>query len=167
MEKIIKFFRKYKSGDTPQGEILTDVYINPFFNWWMRLSANNLKNKIELVNSLELVKDLKKIEREVQLLIDELSLIIKNTPDRKGKEFYNGTQTLQEFYSEYGMVILGEYNGYVMADYLGNLTFKPYIYNLISEITTYADGQMFPTEKEKQEAKLSLVQSIVDALENF
>ena len=167
MSRLKEFFPKYQSANLKEGEMLIDVNINPFFNWWMRLSANNLKNKIELINSLELVKDLKKIEREVQGLVDELKNIVEITPNRKGREFYNGRQTLKEFYDEYGKTILGSYNGYVMTNYLGNLDFKPYIYNLVAEITTYADGEMFPTEKEKQEAKLELVQSIFDALENF
>lgn len=167
MARLKEFFPKYQSGNVKEGQMLIDVNINPFFNWWMRLSANNLKNKIELINSLELVKDLKKIEREVQGLVDELKNIIEITPDRKGREFYNGRQTLKEFYDDYGKTILGKSNGYVMTDYLGNLDFKPYIYNLVAEITTYADGEMFPTEKEKQEAKLELVESIFEALENF
>lgn len=166
MQQVKAFFPKYQNN-AKEGEMLVDVNINPFFNWWMRLSANNLKNKIELINSLELVKDLKKIEREIQSLIDELNVIVEMTPDRKGNEFYNGSITLKEFYLETGKTILGNWNGYVMVDIRGNLSFKPYIYNLVSEITNYAEGIMFPTEKEKQEAKLNLVQSIVDALENF
>lgn len=170
MYSINNFFPKYDKS-TDEGQVLIDVNINPFFNWWMRLSANNLKNKIELVNSLELVKDLKKIENQLQLLVEELDMIVKQTPNPnkqgKNEEFWNGYQTLQEFYKSIGIEILSNDDGYSITDKVGKFNFKAYIYTITSEITTYADGIIFKTEKEKQIAKVELVESIFKALENF
>lgn len=159
----IKDFRKSDSDE--DAKLLIDVNVNPFFNWWMRLSANNLKNKIELINSLELVKDLKKIQNELQGLIDELGLIVEKTPVPTKDNFVDKSGiTLKQFYKHYGEILLAKYN---ITNYSGKLDFKPYIYTITSEITTYAEGNMFETSKESKAIKDSLAESITQALENF
>jgi hypothetical protein len=166
LSNVKLYIKGFRTATTEKdAELLIDVNVNPFFNWWMRLSANNLKNKIELINSLELVKDLKKIQNELQSLVDELNTIVEKTPEPKKDNFINKSGfTLKKFYKEYGERVLRNYN---MTNYLGKLDFKPYIYTITSEITTYAEGSMFETTKDMQVIKNSLALSIIEALQNF
>ena len=114
---------------------------------------------------MELVKDLKKIQNELQSLVDELNTIVENTPEPKKDNFINKNGfTLKKFYKEYGERVLRNYN---ITNYLGKLDFKPYIYTITSEITTYAEGSMFETTKDMKAIKDSLVETINEALQNF
>jgi hypothetical protein len=166
LDKVKLYIKGFRTADKEKdAQLLIYVNVNPFFNWWMRLSANNLKNKVELINSLELVKDLKKIQNELQSLVDELNTIVENTPEPKKDNFINKNGfTLKKFYKEYGERVLRNYN---ITNYLGKLDFKPYIYTITSEITTYAEGSMFETTKDMKAIKDSLVETINEALQNF
>ena len=164
MKAIPKYFDKFRNVVPEQSEILIDNNINPFFVWWMRLSANGLKHKIDLINSNELKKDLISIEQDLYKFKAELTEILKNLPKPVGTNFKNGKLTLESYYSSTGSEILVEYD---IINTSGDITFKKYILNITTEITTYAEGIFFETPKDRQETMNELLISIQQALKDF
>jgi hypothetical protein len=166
MESIAVYFDKFRNGNPQEAEILIDNNVNPFFVWWMRLSANGLKHKIDLINSNELKKDLISIEQDLYRFKAELGEIVKNTPQPIGTNFKNGRGSLSliDYYTSFGNEILREYD---IIDSSFNISFKKYIYNIITEITTYAEGIFFETPKDRQETMDDLIKSIQQALKDI
>jgi hypothetical protein len=162
------FVSKCKSitRESEDAKLLINLNINPFFNWWMRLSAAGLRNKIELINSNEFKKDFANIEKNLQKLIDELPIIIKNVnPTIKGP---NG-DILYVYLQELGNKILDntKYDpGYGIASN-GVLTLNRYIKAITVEISTYADGLVYETSTESKEKRDELVKTILTELKNY
>lgn len=170
--KGMDYFNNVHKNET---EFLLDNYVNPFFNWWMRLSANNLKNKVMLINSNELVKDLKNMYNNLELLVDELKFIVNNIPEKDPKYRLDGfknyilslgnrlLEPTNEKTDTYGYTIIGD-----KLNNKGKITFKAYITTITSEISTYAEGEMFMVDKETKERKDELLNNIQEALiQNF
>lgn len=153
-----------KTGETfiGQGQALVNVDINPFFNWWMRMSATNLKNKIEIINSTQLRKDLADIDVQLQKMLDEVQLIIKNIPD----SFKIGGGKL---YSDYlrNELLPEILRTYEINDVNGKYSFVNYITSITTEITTYAEGDYFPTPEDEKERREELVETVLNELQNF
>jgi len=166
MESIAVYFDNFRNGNPQEAEILIDNNVNPFFVWWMRLSANGLKHKIDLINSNELKKDLISIEQDLYRFKVELQEIVKNTPQPVGTNFKNGrgNLSLSSYYTSFGNEILREYD---IIDSSFNISFKKYIYNIITEITTYAEGIFFETPKDRQETMDDLIKSIQQTLKDI
>jgi len=145
-------------------EALIDININPFFNWWMRLSATTLKHKIDIINSRELRKDLEAIKIEIGNFLVELEdIIVKANPKLK----YND-KPINVYFKELGDTILGtSYDGYSIINDKGEFKFKKYITNITLEITTYADGIFFETEEDLKETKNELLKNVQNELLNF
>ena len=145
---------------------MINLNINPFFNWWMRLSAAGLRNKIELINSNEFKKDFANIEKNLQKLIDELPIIIKNVDPTIKRP--NG-DILYVYLQELGNKILDNtiyYPGYGIASN-GVLTLNRYIKAITVEISTYADGLVYETSTESKEKRDELVKTILTELKNY
>jgi hypothetical protein len=140
-------------------EFLIDNDINPFFNWWMRMSAANLKNKINIINSLELRKDLATIDTDLQKMIDEIKIIISNLPNING-----GVNPLKSRFETFYKAILKEYSVFDRRD---NYSFKNYIISITTEITTYADGVYYNTDQENIDKRNALVENVLTELQNF
>jgi len=176
---LIEYFPNY-SRYSETGKLLTNVNVNPFFNWWMRLSATNLKNKIEIINSNELRKDLAKLNNEVYEFIVQLDNIVQNTDDKI--VIRNGTNKLKDYYKDLGTRILkstdenackdgrnnpnAEY-GYNIINKKGKYDFKRYITNITNEITTYAEGIYFGSDENTIEKRNELFENVLRELENF
>jgi len=143
-----------------EAEVLINININPFFNWWMRLSASNLKNKIELINSNELKKDFANIIKDLEKLIDELPIIISNV-DPKIERY---SDYLSEYLKNLGKILLEEYK---IVNNSGQLDLNTYIKSITDEITLYADNICYETPKETKEKKDELVNSILTELLNY
>ena len=167
---IKKYFKEFVATCKPElsdiknksyddATFLIDEDINPYFNWWMRMSATNLKNKINIINSLELRKDLANIESDLQKMIDEVKIITKNLP-----LFQGSSNPLQRHFKVFTNDILREYGIY---DKKNKYSFKNYIINITTEITTYADGLYFGTEEESKERRDELVKTVLTELQNF
>jgi hypothetical protein len=156
-QKVMNYTNKGKA------EALIDININPFFNWWMRLSATTLKNKVDIVNSRELRKDLEAIKVELGNFIVELKdIVLKANPNLE----YNGV-LLSEFFKNMGNSILGVNNGYSIIDRRQDFSFKKYIQNITLEITTYAEGLFFETEDDRKEIREELYENVEKELVNF
>jgi hypothetical protein len=165
MKSVMKYFDKFRSGNTEEAKVLIDNDVNPFFVWWMRLSANGLKHKIDLINSNELKKDLINIEQDLYRFKGELNQIVDNTPKPKGTDFKYSNQSLSNFYAQFGKEIL---KGYQIIDYYtGDITFQDYIENITSEITTYAEDIFFETPNDRQETMNDLVITILQTLKDI
>ena len=169
INRVVNYFPNFSRYET--GKLLTNVNVNPFFNWWMRLSATNLKNKIEIINSNELRKDLAKLNNEVYEFIVELDNIVQNTDDTI--VINNGTSKLKDFYKELGTNILKptdednyEY-GYDIIDNDGKYDFPNYISIITNEITTYAEGIYFGTDEDTKDKRNELLENVLRELENF
>ena len=167
IERGIEYFNgKYtRWDDDSQAQYLIDINVNPFFNWWMRISAHNLKNKIDLINSNELKKDLILMHKDFENNIDEFYKIVDEIPDTI---IANSGSKIGELYKlfikDLGIRIL---RGYEMINSRDEKTFRPYVTNIANEISTYALGLFFPTPDERQQYRDSLIESILIELQNF
>jgi hypothetical protein len=170
INRLINYFPNY-SRYNETGKLLTNVNVNPFFNWWMRLSATNLKNKIEIINSNELRKDLAKLNNEVYEFIVQLDNIVENTDETI--VIKNTTSKLKDFYKELGTMILKPTDedryefGYDIIDNDGKYDFRNYISIITNEITTYAEGIYFGTDEDTKEKRNELLENVLRELENF
>lgn len=146
-------------------DYLTDIEINEYFVWWMKLSGTIVKHKIELINSLEILKDLKLVNKELEKLIEDWKQIIVGLKKNKNRKLLNQVLTHSE-------KILGQnfYNIYRFdtKDYEnGRLTFKNYIYKLTNELQTYALGEFFGTPQDRIQKREEFVNTILEALKEF
>jgi hypothetical protein len=123
------------------------------------MSATNLKNKINIINSLELRKDLANIDTDLQKMIDEIKIIISNLPNING-----GVNPLQSRFDTFYKSILKEYS---VFDRRNNYSFKNYIISITTEITTYADGVYYNTDQENIDKRNALVENVLTELQNF
>ena len=152
------------TSKTESQDALVDININPFFNWWMRLSATTLKHKIDIVNSRELRKDLETIKIEIGNFLVEL----KDIEVKANPTLISNNLPLGAYFRELGNRILGtSYDGYSIINDKGELIFKKYITNITLEITTYAEGIYFETEEDRQEIRNELLKNVQNELINF
>jgi hypothetical protein len=146
-----------------KAEALIDININPFFNWWMRLSATTLKHKIDIVNSKELRKDLEAIRVELgNFIVEFKDLVLKANTN-----LLSLGVPLNIFFEEMGSKILGVNKGYSILNNRKELSFKKYIEKITLEITTYAEGLYFETEEERVEIREQLIENVEKELVNF
>jgi len=165
MDGLEKYFPSNKSTDI---DMLSSLEINPFFLWWMRISANTLRDKIDIINSLEMKKDLIEINRRLENVLLEFESIIAETPTTTAVS-RRSNSTMQSYVKEYGKTILKEYK---ITDDSGKLTFKDYVTQVTKEITTYAEGPIFESTKETQEVrnnilKDDILKSVLTELKTF
>ena len=156
-DNLVDLLRNAKNANyTELSERLADPDINPFFSWWMKLSANNLKDKINIINSNELQKDIYLIRSDLEKMVSDFYRIIDEIQNT----------SIQTSLRLQGRTIL---NSYKIIDYQGKLTFKDYITSITNEITTYADGSLYATDDDTRERRDELVRDvlmIVSALPN-
>ena len=139
-----------------EAQLYISPEINPIFSFWMKTSSKHLKHKIELINSNQLRKDLANIYKEIIEIKNDFDLMFNNIPKKNRK--------LREFYEEYGKIIL---LGYKMIGFNNEIDFISYIKDIEIEITTYAQGIIYPTKEETQEKMDELFININTELENF
>jgi len=149
-------YRAKNVSYTELSEKLADPDINPFFSWWMKLSANTLKDKINIINSNELQKDIYLIRSDLEKMVSDFYRIIDEAVNNDIKSYLsmNGGSILR---------------GYKIINSQGNLTFKDYITSITNEITTYADGSLYATDDDTRDRRDELVRDvlmIVSALPN-
>jgi len=149
-------YRAKNVSYTELSEKLADPDINPFFSWWMKLSANTLKDKINIINSNELQKDIYLIRSDLEKMVSDFYRIIDEAVNNDIKSYLsmNGGSILR---------------GYKIINSQGNLTFKDYITSITNEITTYADGSLYATDDDTRDRRDELVRDvlmIVTALPN-
>lgn len=152
-----------------------------FFEWWMKISATNLKDLVLLQISSELKKDLKKIIDENMKLNDDLhSYLTISAPI----VYANNQIELQviELCKRYVCKILkwegyfqqyiydAEGNGtelfYTFNDFK-NANYNTYIEYLMDESTIFAEKGFFPTPKEdieKREERQTLIKNELNAI---
>jgi hypothetical protein len=156
-DNLVDLLRNAKNANyTELSERLADPDINPFFSWWMKLSANNLKDKINIINSNELQKDIYLIRSDLEKMVDDFYRIIDEIQNT----------SIQTSLRLQGRTII---NSYKIIDNQGKLTFKDYITSITNEITTYADGSLYATDDDTRERRDELVRDvlmIVSALPN-
>ena len=149
-DEIESLLDTYKSSAnyTELHEMLADTEINPFFSWWMKLSANNLKDKINIINSNELQKDIYLIRTDLEKIISDLNKLINDISISQIKNYLRleGANILY---------------GYKIFDNQGKMTFRNYITAITNEITTYADGGLYATEVETREKRDELVRDVL------
>lgn len=125
----------------------------------MQVSALNLRNKIELINSIELRKDLLGIKTIMEKKLEEVEIIIKDAENIRDRN--NGK--LSNIFIEYKNYVLNMYELTINNQF----SFQSYITKIGSEITTYADGIYYPTEEERQEKRNEMVIKIFEELANI
>jgi hypothetical protein len=166
MDRVTKYF---PNGKREEIDILSGLEINPFFLWWMRLSANTLRDKIDIINSNELKKDLIAINKRLQDSVDEYKSIVAETDKRAPFDNRFGNLTLQEYIKDIGLDVL---RAYQITNRSGEITFKSYISQITNEITTYAERPLFEATLEAQEVRNNILKddillSVLNELKNF
>jgi hypothetical protein len=114
----------------------------------MKLSANYLKDKINIINSNELQKDIYLMRADLEKIMQELSKIISDTTNAD----------FQRYFRAVGQDIL---RGYSILNQRGDLNFFQYMTELTNEITTYADGNLYATDEETREKRDELVRDVM------
>lgn len=135
-------------------DMYLDPEVNAFFIWWMKFSANIIKHKINVINSNEVLKDLRAIKYEVSQSIADAKRIVETTQNQ-------GLKTQLELYLDR---ILGTYN--IMSYRSGTATFDfdKYINNIVDELNVFAQGGFYETSDEDIEKRLEFKQMILDEL---
>ena len=128
--------------------VLVSPEVNPFFSWWMKLSANTLKDKINIINSNELQKDLYQMRSDMEKILQEKEQIIGEIQDAR----------IKNFITVYANNIL---QGYLIYNRNNEFTFRQYITEITNEITTYADGAIYATDDETREKRNELVRDVL------
>jgi hypothetical protein len=141
-----------------QTERLLNININPFFCWWMKMSATHIKCKYEIINSTNLVSDLKKMKVELQTLVDEMDLFLDN--QAKDSSLNTLNLTLKIFFDRILKM-------YYLFDYQNKYSFNSYVFGITTEITTYAVGNVYATPPEEQKKRNNLLQEVTKALQNI
>lgn len=160
--KILVAIRDIRQNPNMQlSEALIDPYVNPFFSWWMKLSANTLKDKINIINSNELVKDITQIKRDAENNLEEFNKIISEIPATLR---FIGNVYLGEYLKEVGNNIITEYG---LVDFRGNFAFRQYITKITNEITTYAEEGLYATDEETIEKRDALVRDVLIAVSSL
>jgi hypothetical protein len=167
MEKVEAYFPNNNREDI---KILSSLDINPFFLWWMRLSANTLRDKIDIINSLEMKKDLIEINKRLESVLLDFESIVAEAPTRlQTNSKSSRPEPMNNFLKRYGDIVLKKYK--IIDDY-GKLTFVDYVTQITNEITTYAEGPIFESTKETQEVRNNILKddilvSVLTELQNF
>ena len=131
----------------------------------MRLSASNIKNKVDIINSFELRKDLSNIEIDLLKFIDEIREIWKNI-DPTIQNFLG--DKLVDKIKDYSLIILNEYRIIKNSnDINSGFTFYDYITNISDEIKTYAKEGYYPTDQETIDKRDDLFIKVDEEMNNF
>jgi hypothetical protein len=141
-----------------QTERLLNININPFFCWWMKMSATHIKCKYEIINSNNLVSDLKKMKVELQSLVDEMNLFLDNQAKDSS---LNRLTLILKTYFEYIL------KAYYIYDNQKRYSFNNYVFGITTEITTYAVGNVYATPPEEVKKRNNLLQEVTKALQNI
>lgn len=133
--------------------------VNIFFNWWMKLSANVIKHKVNIINSNEYTKDLREIKSEVETSLLEYDRIISTTQDL----------TLKDEYVRIGQKIFRdlEIRKRKLANGVEMLDFNNYINQIVEELVVFADDDFFPTPEDEVEKRLAFKNLILDELKKL
>lgn len=146
------------SPATTDTERLLCLDINPFFNWWMRMSAMHIKAKYEIINSKELRADLLKMKGELESMVEEINIFLEN--QAKDNTLIPINNVLQSFKT----TIL---RSYYLINSQDNFDFKEYVLGITTELTTYADGDVYPTPPEERKKRNDLLNEVIKELQNI
>jgi hypothetical protein len=159
LREMSLFIRDKKNiPNLDSSQVLVDIDVYPFFNLWMKISANNIKNKIEIINSNELRKDLIQMNKDLVILYEEFQALVKINRDKGGIYIKLG-----DLIENIGQDILSTYD--IISRRNKNYTFKNYVINITNEITTFSEGLFFPTQEERVEYREKLVESVLNELQ--
>jgi hypothetical protein len=147
VKELSDFFDTINSifGSKNTGNTLLILDVNMFFVWWMKLSANTIKHKINLINSNNYRKDMAALYNDLEDCKFELDNIIKIcvTPPSISKTMW---ASLSGYYRELGYRLLRSFK---VVNYANEISLVEYIREITEEITTFADDQFFPTPEEE------------------
>lgn len=129
LSSFVRDARNAIGGSWAYVDALLNTEVNPFFNWWMVSSANTIKHKIDLLNSDNRVATIKEIDAELQSQSMSIDSIINDTSNNK----------LRDVFTQYRSEI---------SDYLKLNDVYSYVDLLLLEMSTYAEGNYFPTPQE-------------------
>jgi len=142
-------------------EVILIPMVNRFFTWWMNTSANTIKHKVSIFNSNSYKKDFLSIIQDLQNSLDELKNIINES-----KNDLTISDAVKSNFDKYGYKILQTLN--IVSPYNKNeVSGSRYMNAIISEITTYADGEFYPTSEESVEKMDELKLVINNELKNL
>lgn len=152
--EVVEIYENQFNGNTELSDALSSTEINPFFSWWMKLSANNLKDKINIINSNELQKDIYQIRTDLEQMVSDLEAIISDV----------GNTVLKNFLQQSGNDIL---RGYKIYNSRNEFSFREYILVITNEITTYSEGDVYATSDEDIDKRDELVRDVLNIVSSM
>lgn len=164
--RITSFCRKAVNyGNRSTGNYLSEEdalllpEVNVFFNWWMKLSANMIKHKVNIINSNELNKDLREIKSDLEASFLENKRIISTTQEALFQS--DLIDLTKKIYNDLAIKTIKLPNGSEIVN------FNSYIEQLTNELNVFADDDFFPTPEDEVERRLEFSQTILDELKKI
>ena len=150
--------KKFRPNNTKlnDSDAIIHPEVNPFFNWWMKTSANTIKHKVNLINSNELNKDLREMKSDVETTYLELKRIIDATQNTD----------LKSIFTEYGENVMESLfiNEITLPSGSKIVDFNKYVNQLLVELTVFADDDFFPTPEDEVIRRLEFKATILEEL---
>jgi len=134
-------------------ELVLIPEVSRFFSWWMRTSANVIKHKINVINSVAFTKDVKEIISDITNSYNELQDIVRDTQDKNESDEY---QTIGRNILVQLKILSGKYDQTV--------NFENYVNGIVEELTTYAEDTFYPTPEEDIERREAMKLNIQSEL---
>jgi len=91
MSEIVRMYVSRTSKSYSETEVLLVNDVNRFFAWWMKTSANVIKHKINMLNSVAYEKDMLEIYNDLIQSKEELDMIIVDTKNKDESDLYKKT----------------------------------------------------------------------------
>jgi hypothetical protein len=143
----INSWANIKNLNANDAQVLIRPEVNIFFVWWMRVSANTIKHKVNLLNTKDFQKELREIDKDLKDKIDEIDLMIKGASDK----------TLKNIFKKYGDLVMDELKIRDTIDYLQELS---------TEMEVIAEGNLFPTDVEEKDRKNAFHEKLFQEIES-
>jgi hypothetical protein len=115
---------------------LLDLNVNQFFTWWMKISGNKIKHKINIMNSNAFRKDVDDMRKDLEDANDELQNMINTATSPSWADLYRK-------YADY------IYDSLQIKDRPDKLWF--YIQEITRELNYFAVGDFYETPAERKE----------------
>ena len=129
-------------------KIMQNLNFQKWFELSMKISAFVIKHRLDVYNTNNFAKTYREIEKEIDEIISEIDLLIRNEANTKAKNFYK------------------DWRGRIIRAYKYD-DLKGYVNLRIDEMTFFAEGGCFPTPPEQIEEREKEAQLLRDELKKI
>jgi hypothetical protein len=129
-------------------DILKNLNFQKWFELSMKISAFVIKHRLDVYNTNNFAKMYREVEKEIDEMISEMDLLIRNEPNTNAKRFYQ------------------DWRSRIIRNYIYD-DIKLYVSLRIDEMTFYAEGGCFPTPPEQIEEREKEAKALRDELKKI